>query len=217
MLARLVCQDLLAAGAALTEIGVDGDGIIWLGECGALPRHSVTDMIARGPDTGLPVLAATTSPQVGVELAELTNVVVAHRMNDAAAARHLARAVGVAAPELLPVGSADAASPAAASPAAGLAADPGSLPALREGEFLLTVKNPRRLVPRGSWYGHGSPPFTPESRPPPHRSERRSVGRECDVLPRRRPVPGLAVRDALSGARTAAAQAYPARTRTAQP
>ena len=167
MLARLVCQDLLAAGAALTEIGVDGDGIIWLGECGALPRQSVTDMIAHGPDAGLPVLAATTSPPVGVELAELTNVVVAHRMNDAAAARHLARAVGVAAPELLPVGSADA-----ASPAAGLAGDTGSLPALRAGEFLLAVRNPRRLVPRGQLVRARTPPFTPESRPPPNRSER---------------------------------------------
>ena len=177
MLARLVCQDLLAAGAALTEIGVNGDGIVWLGECGALPKQSVTDMIARGPDAGLPVLAATTSPPVGVELAELTNVVIAHRMNDAAAARHLATAVGVAAPELPPVGSADAASPAAAGPAAvrltaGPAADNGSLPALRDGEFLLAVRNPRRLVRRGQLVRARTPPFAPESRPPPNRSER---------------------------------------------
>ena len=187
MLARLVCQDLLAAGAALTEIGVDGDGIVWLDECGALPKQSVTDMIARGPDAGLPVLAATTSPPVGVELAELTNVVIAHRMNDAAAAHHLARAVGVAAPELPPAGSADAVSPAGASPAAaspaavrlaagpaaaGPAADTGSLPALRDGEFLLAVRNPRRLVRRGQLVRARTPPFTPESRPPPNHSER---------------------------------------------
>jgi hypothetical protein len=179
MLARLVCQDLLAAGAALTDIGVDGDGIIWLGECSALPRQSVTDMIARGPAAGLSVLAATTSPPVGVELAQLTNVVVAHRMNDAAAARHLAGAVGAAAPELLPVGSAGAVGPAAvgpaavepaaASPAAGLAADTGSLPALREGEFLLAVRNPRRLVPRGQLVRARTPPFTQENGPPPNR------------------------------------------------
>ena len=49
MLTRLVCHDLLAAGAALNGIGVDGDGIVWLSECGSLPRHSVADMIARGP------------------------------------------------------------------------------------------------------------------------------------------------------------------------
>ena len=224
MLARLVCQDLLAAAAALTEIGVDGDGIIWLGECGALPKQSVTDMIARGPDAGLPVLAATTSPPVGVELAELTNVVVAHRMNDAAAVLHLARAVGVAAPELPPadavgpaaVGPA-AVGPAAVGPAAEPAADTGSLPALRDGEFLLAVRNPRQLVRRAQLVRARTPPVRPESRPAPNRSERLCVGRECEDSSGRRPVPGLAVRDALSRARPAAPQAYPARTRAAQP
>ena len=97
MLTRLVCQDLLAAGAALNGIGVDGDGIVWLSECGALPRHAVTDMIARGPGTGLPVLAATTSAPVAADLADLVNVVVAYRMDDAAAARRLSEVTGAAA------------------------------------------------------------------------------------------------------------------------
>nr|MDQ2814579.1 hypothetical protein [Actinomycetota bacterium] len=96
MLTRLICQDLLAAAAALSAIEVDGDGIIWLAECGSLPRQAVTDLIARGPGAGLPVLAATTSPQAAAQLAELTNVVVAHRMTDADAARHRAAAVGAA-------------------------------------------------------------------------------------------------------------------------
>ena len=77
MLTRLVGQDLLAAGAALDGIGVDGDGIVWLTECAALPRAPVTEMIARGRDTGLPVLAATTSAQIAADLADLVNVVVA--------------------------------------------------------------------------------------------------------------------------------------------
>jgi hypothetical protein len=128
MLTRLICEDLLAAGSALSGIGVDGDGLVWLPECGSLPRRPVTDMIARGPGTGLPVLAVTTVPQVATELAELTNVVVIHRMTDAAAARQLAEAAGAA------VG------------VAGAAGAPG-LP-LGEREFLLTVKNPQRLVPR---------------------------------------------------------------------
>ena len=76
MLTRLVCQDLLAAGAALDGIGVGGDGIVWLAECAALPRPPVAELIARGRDTGLPVLAATTSAQVAADLADLTNVVV---------------------------------------------------------------------------------------------------------------------------------------------
>jgi hypothetical protein len=134
MLTRLVCQDLLAAGAALNGIGVGGDGLIWLAECGALPRQSVTDMIARGRGTGLPVLAATTSAQVATDLADLVNVVVAHRMDDAAAARQLSAVVGAV---------------AQASPEQPPDPDRAGLSALRDGEFLLAVKNPRRLVPRG--------------------------------------------------------------------
>ena len=113
MLSRLVCQDLLTAGAALRGIGVGGDGIVWLAECGSMPRGSVTELIARGPAAGLPVLAATTSPPAAAELAELTNVVVAYRMDEAATPDSLS-----------------------------------GLSDLRAGEFLLTVKNPRRLVPR---------------------------------------------------------------------
>src|SRR5207253_9867384 len=74
MLTRLVCQDLLAVGSALDRIGVDGDGIVWLAECGALPRPPVTAVICRVPDTGLPVPAATTSAQVAADLAGLVNV-----------------------------------------------------------------------------------------------------------------------------------------------
>jgi hypothetical protein len=137
MLTRLVCQDLLAAGAALTGIGVDGDGIIWLTECGSLPRPPVTEMIASGQRTGLPLLAATTSAQIAADLADLVNVVVAHRMEDTAAARRLA-AQGTAAQGLVvqgqpPEPAADANDPAV----------------LRDGEFRLAVKNPPRLVPRG--------------------------------------------------------------------
>jgi hypothetical protein len=119
MLTRLVGQDLLAAGAALHRIGVDGDGIVWLTECGLMPRDSVADLIAQGRSTGLPVLAATTSGPAAAQLAELTNVVVMHRMADAAAARELAAADEVAVPDTL-----------------------------GDGEFLLAVKQPRRVVPR---------------------------------------------------------------------
>jgi len=84
MLTRLVGQDLLTAGAALHGIGVGGDGIVWLAECGSMPRGSVTELIARGPGAGLPVVAATISEPAAAELAELTNVVVACRMADQA-------------------------------------------------------------------------------------------------------------------------------------
>jgi hypothetical protein len=85
MLARLVCQDLLTVGTALHRIGVDADGIVWLTECGSMPRGSVIDVISSGAGTGLPVLAATTSAPVASEVAELANVVVALRMADEAA------------------------------------------------------------------------------------------------------------------------------------
>jgi hypothetical protein len=116
MLTRLVCQDLLTAGAALQRIGVDGDGIVWLAGCGSMPRSSVTEMITRGPAAGWPVLAATTSGPAAAELAELTNVVVAHRMGG----------------DIAPSGL-------------------DGVSALRDGEFLLTVKSPQRLVPRAAF------------------------------------------------------------------
>jgi hypothetical protein len=160
MLTRLVCQDLLAAGTALKGIGVDGDGMIWLSECGSLPRPAVADMIARGPGTGLPVLAATTSAPVAADLADLVNVVVAYRIDDAAAARRLFEVTGAAAP----IGPARPGPGQGASPGSG-PADMADLSARRDGEFLLAVKNPRRLVPRGllvrarvTQLGHGGGP-----------------------------------------------------------
>jgi hypothetical protein len=119
MLTRLICQDLLAAGAARIGTGAEGDGLIWLAECAALPRQPVTDLIARGRPAGLPVLAATTSAPVAADLADLVNVVVAHRMADSTAARRLSEVA---------------------------AADPATL---RAGEFLLAVQDPPRLVPNG--------------------------------------------------------------------
>ena len=102
MLTRLVCQDLLAAGPARNGTGADGNGLIWLAECAALPRQPVTDLIARGRAAGLPVLAATTSAPVAADLAGLVNVVVAHRMADAAAAG--GRAAAAADPAALRAG-----------------------------------------------------------------------------------------------------------------
>ena len=142
MLGRLVCQDLLAAGAALTGIGVDADGLIWLTECGSLPRQPVIELIARGAGSGLPVLAASTSAQVGAELAELTNALVAHRASDDAAARGPVMADGTARPlrdgefrlavkdpqRLIPCGLAVRARTPALAPGAEPGAGPGAGP-----------------------------------------------------------------------------------------
>src|ERR1700761_8207056 len=94
MLCRLIGQDLLAAGSALNRIGVDGDGLIWLAECGAMPRGPVIDMITHGAPAGLPVLATTTAAPVAADLTGLVNVVVAHRMEGGAVDGWLASLTG---------------------------------------------------------------------------------------------------------------------------
>ena len=149
MLTRLICHDLLAVGAARLGPGADGDGLIWLAECAALPRQPVTDLIARGRPAGLPVLAATTSPPVAADLADLVNVVVAHRMADSAAARRLSEV------------AAAAARPRPGQPPGPEAADPATL---RAGEFLLAVQDPPRLVSSGLLVGSRVPQGTRDAR-----------------------------------------------------
>ena len=192
MLTRLVGQDLLAAGAALHRIGVDGDGIVWLTECGLMPRDSVADLIAQGRGTGLPVLAATTSGPAAAQLAELTNVVVMHRMADAAATRQLAAAA-----------AADVGEPLPAGPASGpdQAVGPDTL---GDGEFLLAVKQPRRVVRGPAWSAPGSP------------GRGRGAG-PGDRRPGRPPVPRLPVRNPVPRTGPAAAAADAARAGAGQP
>ena len=86
------------------------------------------------------MLAATTSAAAAAELAELTNVVVAHRMDDAATPRGL-----------------------------------DGLSALRAGEFLLTVKDPARLVPRAAFVRARIPPPGRDGRPITRRLARESA------------------------------------------
>ncbi|HEX5299211.1 MAG TPA: hypothetical protein VFW50_19680 [Streptosporangiaceae bacterium] len=138
MLDRLICQDLLRTGATrdgTPEGDADGDGLIWLSECAALPRQAVTRLIARGRSAGLPVLAATTSAPVAADLADLVNVVIAHRMADGAAVPWVADG---AAASREAGGTAASRLPAAADPAT-----------LRDGEFVMAVRDPPRLVPSG--------------------------------------------------------------------
>jgi hypothetical protein len=158
MLTRLVCQDLLAVGLAgngtgpaRPGTGADDNGLIWLAECAVLPRQPVTDLIARGRAAGLPVLAATTSAPVAADLADLVNVVVAHRMADDAVARRLSAVAATLRPG--PGAGAGAGAGAGQPSERGDAADSGAQAAdpaaLREGEFLLAVRDPPRLVPDG--------------------------------------------------------------------
>jgi hypothetical protein len=133
MLTRLVCQDLLLLAARQQAAGVPADGVIWLAGCEAVPEQMLCDLLAAASGAGLVVLAATTSGQAAGALAEQPNVLIVHRPADPATARRLA---------------------AVAAPVLGRPADPGApsaddLLSLADGEFLLAVARPRRLVPRG--------------------------------------------------------------------
>jgi len=123
MLTRLVCQDMLQLAARQQAAGVPADGVIVLAGCEVMAEETLRGMFAAGPGAGLAVLATTTSGEAACALAERPNVLLVHRMTDQAAAGRLAAVTPgtVAAEDLL---------------------------ALADGEFLLAVSQPGRLVPR---------------------------------------------------------------------
>jgi hypothetical protein len=77
MLARLVCQDLLALTARLRDLSIGGDGLIWLAGCEHVPVSTLASMFTSGRDAGMPLLAATGSP-AATELLSLPNVLLFH-------------------------------------------------------------------------------------------------------------------------------------------
>jgi hypothetical protein len=142
MLTRLICQDLLGLGTGLRAAEVDADAIVWLAGCDAIAAGTLADLIAAGPATGLAVVATTSSVQVAGDLAEHPNVLLVHHVADPAIARRLA---AVAAPRLAAPGSVP---PGSAATEAPLTVTADDLMALADGEFVLAVARPRRLVRR---------------------------------------------------------------------
>ena len=142
MLIRLICQDLLGLGAGLRAAQVDADAIVWLAGCDAIAVGTLADLIAAGPATGLAVVATTSSVQVAGDLAEHPNVLLVHHVADPAIARRLAAVAGprLAAPGSVPPGSAATEAPPTVTP--------DDLMTLADGEFVLAVARPRRLVLR---------------------------------------------------------------------
>jgi hypothetical protein len=141
MLNRLVCQDLLRLAASLRVAGGEGDGVIWLAGCQAIPERTFADLVAAAPAAGLAVLATTDSAPAACALAEYTNALVVHRMTDPAAARGLAAAVAPQLPSPVP-------GPGTVAVAAPPVLTADDLLCLGEDEFVLAVRSPRRLVPR---------------------------------------------------------------------
>jgi hypothetical protein len=146
---RLVCADLIATGEHLRGIGADGDGVVWLCGCEALPRELFAALVSVGATAGLPVLATASSPEAAAELADVVNAVAIHRLTDARAAGTLAARTGTRfAPEALePMMGASPPAPGGAELLPGPAVTDARLMSLRPGQFVLTVSSPRyRLV-----------------------------------------------------------------------
>ncbi len=117
-MAGLVAHDVLAVGAELRRIGVPGDGLVWLDECGGMAPAALAELINRGAAAGLPALLTTSSPDQAQALAPHANVLVVHRLIDAAAAERFA---GLTGEKLVPAGAEltiAAAPPRAAAPRA---------------------------------------------------------------------------------------------------
>ena len=151
MLSRLVCQDLLRLAANLRVAGGHGDGVIWLAGCQAIPERTFAELVAAAQAAGLAVLATTTSAAAACVLAEHTNALVVHRLTDPSAARGLAAALAPRLPAVDGPGGAAAGGlgGAAVGVEAPLVVTADDLLALGEDEFVLAVRSPRRLVPRG--------------------------------------------------------------------
>jgi hypothetical protein len=143
-LARLVCADLLALGADLGRIEVDGDGVVLLCGCEKLLPGTFARLVASGGSAGLPVLATTTSVAAAAELAGSAGAVVIHRIVDADAtsSAKLAASTGT---RLIPAGV-TAASPVPAS----LAAAVGRTSGPRTGTDALVSAGPVGTVPPGA-------------------------------------------------------------------
>ena len=92
--ASLVAQDVMGICAGLRKIGVEGDGLVWLEQCGDVPTGMLTELARRGAAAGLPALLTTTSAQAAEAVAGQVNAVVIHRMTDPVMAERFARFTG---------------------------------------------------------------------------------------------------------------------------
>jgi hypothetical protein len=93
-LASLVAQDVMGICAGLRRIGVEGDGLVWLEQCGDVPTAVLAELVRRGAAAGLPAVLTTTSAQAAEKVAGQVNAVVIHRLTDPVMAERFARFTG---------------------------------------------------------------------------------------------------------------------------
>ncbi|HEY6497413.1 MAG TPA: hypothetical protein VIZ43_29395 [Trebonia sp.] len=104
--AAAACADLVALAADLRRIGVDGDALLWLPRGEHAPAPALAALLRDGPEAGLSVLIAATSPAAAAELDGLVGTSLIYRVADRALAASLAARTGT---RLLPVPMAAAA------------------------------------------------------------------------------------------------------------
>ncbi|MQA94679.1 MAG: hypothetical protein GEV11_08490 [Streptosporangiales bacterium] len=163
LVAGLVAADVLERCAEVRRLGLDADGLLWVDGCEALRTATLTDLIGRGADAGLGAMLTTAalvaSQGSPVErLSELAGTLIVHRVTDPASAERLARLTGErpsvteTTPSVQPQGAGPAAgqpvTPATAQPVLlrGPAVPPEDLQELSDGEFVLTVRSPKRRL-----------------------------------------------------------------------
>ncbi|HLX46907.1 MAG TPA: hypothetical protein VKS82_01105 [Streptosporangiaceae bacterium] len=103
-MAGLVIHDVLAVCAELRRIGVPGDGLVWLDQCGGVTMATLAELISRGAAAGLPALLTTTAAGRAQPLAQQVNVLLLHRLTDPAVAGWFA---GFTGEKLAPASGAD--------------------------------------------------------------------------------------------------------------
>ena len=104
IMAGLVLHDVLAVCAELRRIGVPGDGLVWLDQCGGVAQGTLTELVGRGAAAGLPALLTTTAPGPAQPLAEQVNALLLNRLTDPVVAERFA---GFTGEKLAPAGGAD--------------------------------------------------------------------------------------------------------------
>jgi hypothetical protein len=76
MIANLVALDLTAVFAESRRLGVDGDGLAWLGDGDALAPPALAGLLGTGAGAGLATVVSTGSAAAASQIAALADVLV---------------------------------------------------------------------------------------------------------------------------------------------